>query len=252
MGIIRTLGEQIRTLLAVAILLTTVGISTSPAQARIGLGTNLFLESATASEGGDIAYEDVTSFSLRYAQKNMFAEIRFLKYDFTDNPRAKDPDSLAYNAQLDEYYMVRPYYEPVANPNRFELTYVSFIIGPRFELLKHIAYELGSSIDVFLYSNNTYGDFENNPYLVRPMLRTVPEYPDVNISFYSRIQAWYDVTSRWRLSATWEFNTAIDPVLLEDAGFYSNSGKTVNIEEIRFNQKFYLNFLLEYRIDWSM
>ncbi len=218
------------------------------AQSWVGFSYNVFLESESQGAFDDIVSQNTRSMSIRYARKNMFAEIRWQQFNIKDSPRWKDPIVSYYDSTLNRYVGYEPAYQQVGQSNSFNLNYVRFIIGPRFELLKHIAYEIGSSLDFLVYKRAKYAKFEHNPYYEWEITKSDLHIQTANIHFYSRIQAWYDFTPNWRASLQWEFNIPFQDELLERQGYGSNSGKSVVIEPVTNGAQFFLNFLIEYKL----
>lgn len=116
----------------------------------------------------------------------MFAEIRWQQYNITDYPVWKDPTIFQYDSTQNRFIILNPSYVPVGQNNTFKLNYFSLIIGPRFELLKHVGYEIGTSLDILVSEKINYANFENNPYLKWKSPRWAI-LQEANIHFYNRI-----------------------------------------------------------------
>lgn len=218
------------------------------AQSHIGFSNNIFLESFAEGEAGTIETANINSYSLRYARTNMFLELRLQRFNINDNPRWNDIGILTYDSTSHSVYVIGGNMNSVGQQNEFTLDYVSLIIGPRFELLKHLAYEIGTSVDYLIHKSTHYANFENNPYLIPNAGNTLWNIQELNIRFYNRVQAWYDVTDKWRISTYWEFNTPITNELIDAQQFDTNSGKSVRIEPIKNGAQFFLNFMIEYKL----
>ncbi len=234
------------------LILTTTHLSaqvqqTSNIESYIGFSYNIFLDSFDSGSFKGIETAGTPSVSFRYARSNMFAELRWQQFNFHDDPHWKDPSYLQYDAALDRYIFLNPAYQPVGKQNEFKFNYISLIVGPRFELLKHLSYEIGTSVDYLISHSKKFADFENNPYKEFSLADwgIVQEF---NLHFYNRIQTWYNVTEKWRLSAYWEINLPLSDELTKEHSYGSSLGKSVYIEPVKNGAQFFLNFMIEYKL----
>ncbi|TNE72652.1 hypothetical protein EP331_06530 [bacterium] len=234
-------------LLIIALVNQSKAQSDSVKEQFVGLSYNAFLESFSSGVEGDIVYENTHSISFRYARPNMFAELRWQQFNIKDQPMWKDPVIITYDSTSGNYSVLQPSYQRVRQSNQFKLNYVSFIIGPRFELLKHIAYEIGSSIDYRFSEKMTYANFENNPYRKWPIDNDL-YIQEWNFRFYNRVQAWVNLTNKFRASVFWEINIPLADELIQGQQYDTNEGKSVKIEPVKNGVQFFLNVMIEYKL----